>query len=82
MPHSISGIYSAYYANKYPYEVKAFIGIDAALPKVTEYFNESVPTLPKILKYIAPNGIARLMIYINSEDFLPIAKEKLIPKKI
>ena len=31
--HSMSGIYSLYYANKYPNEVRAFIGIDATIPK-------------------------------------------------
>lgn len=33
MPHSMSGLYSLYYANKYPNEVKAIIGIDASLPQ-------------------------------------------------
>lgn len=30
--HSISGIYSLYYANRYPNEVKGFIGIDSSVP--------------------------------------------------
>ena len=33
MPHSMSGLYSLYYANNYPDEVSAIIGIDASLPK-------------------------------------------------
>lgn len=31
--HSISGIYSLYYANKYSNEIRAFVGIDAVIPK-------------------------------------------------
>lgn len=33
MPHSMSGIYSLYYSNKYPAEVKAIVGIDMSLPQ-------------------------------------------------
>lgn len=33
MPHSMSGLYSLYYANTYPSEVKAIVGIDASLPQ-------------------------------------------------
>lgn len=71
MPHSASGIYSMYFANRYPDEVEAVIGIDATLPKAVEYFNESVPTMPDYLKYVAPTGLARLILYINPEDSLP-----------
>ena len=33
MPHSMSGIYSLYYADKYPDEVESIIGIDMSLPQ-------------------------------------------------
>jgi pimeloyl-ACP methyl ester carboxylesterase len=76
MPHSASGIYSMYYANKYPDEIKAIIGIDPTLPKALEYFDESAPTMPKYMSLVAPTGIARLALYIIPEDFLPIAEDK------
>ena len=39
IPHSISGLYSLYYANKYPDEIFALIGIDISTPKLClEYF--------------------------------------------
>jgi pimeloyl-ACP methyl ester carboxylesterase len=69
MPHSISGIYSMYYANKYPEEIKAIIGIDPTLP---EWFGEHNHTMPKYLSYLAPTGIARLVLYLTPESFLPI----------
>ena len=81
MPHSISGIYSMYYANKYPDDIKAIIGIDPTLPHALEYFGETVPTMPKYMSYIAPTGIARLALYLNPADFLPIADEGTYAEK-
>ncbi|MFC7687063.1 alpha/beta fold hydrolase [Ureibacillus sp. GCM10028918] len=74
MPHSISGIYSMYFANKYPEEVKAIVGIDPTLPQALEYFGENAPTMPKYLSYMAPTGLARIVLNINPEGFLPIAE--------
>jgi pimeloyl-ACP methyl ester carboxylesterase len=76
MPHSISGIYSMYYANIYPEEVKAIIGIDPTLPRLLEYlFGESTHTMPKYFSYVAPTGIARLALYLFPDNFLPIAEK-------
>jgi pimeloyl-ACP methyl ester carboxylesterase len=75
MPHSISGIYSMYYANTYPEEVKAIIGIDPTLPRIFEYFGESAHTMPKYFSYVAPTGIARLVLNLFPDDFLPIAEK-------
>lgn len=75
MPHSISGIYSMYFANKYPDEVKAVIGIDPTLPQALKYFGETAPKMPKYLSYLAPTGIARIALYINPESYLPIADD-------
>lgn len=75
MPHSISGIYSMYFANTYPEEVKAIIGIDPTLPEALEYFGETSPTMPKYLSYVASTGVARLALYINPGGFLPITND-------
>jgi pimeloyl-ACP methyl ester carboxylesterase len=75
MPHSISGIYCMYYANTYPEEVKAIIGIDPTLPKALAYFGETAPAMPEYVSYVAPTGIARLALYLIPDNFLPIAKE-------
>lgn len=41
MPHPMSGLYSLYYADKYPSEVSAIIGLDMSLPqKQLERWNE------------------------------------------
>ncbi|WP_277680061.1 alpha/beta fold hydrolase [Gracilibacillus dipsosauri] len=75
MPHSISGIYSLYYANKYPDEIQSVVGIDFTLPQALAYFNESAPTMPNYMKYLAPTGIGRLVTMVNPDDFLPIAEK-------
>ncbi|PGE94332.1 alpha/beta hydrolase [Bacillus pseudomycoides] len=72
MPHSVSGIYSMYYANKYPDEIEAIIGIDCTFPQVVEYFNEPAPTMPRYLSVLSPTGIARLAVNMNPEKYLPI----------
>ncbi|WP_089742414.1 alpha/beta fold hydrolase [Gracilibacillus ureilyticus] len=75
MPHSISGIYSMYFANVYPNEVEAVIGIDPMLPQALEYFNESAPDIPGYMSYLAPTEMARLATYITPDSFLPIADD-------
>ncbi|MGF9696740.1 alpha/beta fold hydrolase [Paenibacillus sp. MABNR03] len=75
MPHSISGIYSMYYAHEYPEEVKAVVGIDATLPAALAYFNESPPAIPGYMRYAAPIGLARLAVYLDGSAYLPLASE-------
>ena len=48
MPHSVSGIYSMYYANKYPDETKAIIGIHSTLPGFS--------ILPYNERFLIPNN--------------------------
>jgi len=81
MPHSISGIYSMYYANTYPEEVKAIIGIDCSMPNMCEYFGESSHTSPKYMAWMAPTGIARLALLTTSHSFLPIAEDGTYSKE-
>ena len=75
MPHSLAGVYSMYYANEYPGEVEAIVGIDPTLPQALEYFHEGVPQMPSFMSLLAPSGIARLALLLKEEDFLPLAEE-------
>ncbi|MBB4825070.1 pimeloyl-ACP methyl ester carboxylesterase [Sporosarcina luteola] len=81
MPHSISGIYSMYFANTYPEEVKGIVGIDPTLPQVLDYFGVNAPTIPKYLRYLAPTGLARLAVYFTPEGYLPIADDGTYSEK-
>jgi pimeloyl-ACP methyl ester carboxylesterase len=73
MPHSISGIYAMYYANTYPEEVKAVVGIDCTLPKMGKYFGEQIPSAPGFMGWLAPSGIVRIGIMLDPENYLPVA---------
>lgn len=75
MPHSISGIYTMYYVNKYPEEVKAIVGIDISLPNQVEYFEGTYPKASKALSFLAPTGVSRLVLSFASESFLPKSDE-------
>lgn len=75
MPHSVSGVYSMYYANKYPDEVKAIIGIDPTLPKAPDYFKEETPNIPSLMSVLAPSGLARLALLTSPNQYLPLAEE-------
>lgn len=75
MPHSLAGIYSMYYANEYPDEVEAVIGIDPTFPQALEYFHEAAPKMPSYFSFLAPTGIARLVLLFSAESFLPLAEE-------
>lgn len=47
MPHSVSSIYSEYYASKYPEEIQAIISLDGTS---TAYYDK----MPSFLRYILP----------------------------
>lgn len=53
MPHSISGLYSMQYINKYPEEVEGMIGIDITLPY---YFLEECDSNEKYLEHKFNDG--------------------------
>lgn len=71
MPHSVSGLYAMYYANKYPDEVEAIVGIDCTLPKMCDYFNEKMPKVPTFIQYLAPLGVLRLDAMLRPQDVYP-----------
>jgi pimeloyl-ACP methyl ester carboxylesterase len=62
MPHSISGIYSMYYAINYPNEVEAIIGIDESIPNQTK-INKDADMSPN-LTLLNTTGIIRDITYL------------------
>ena len=74
--HSISGVYILDYANRYPNEVEAFIGIDATLPRQWEIcpkaaLPENQYKQDKILKYLLVNtGIYRFFTELSFDEYL------------
>lgn len=68
MPHSVSSVYSEYYASKYPEEVKAIISLDGTS---TAYYDE----MPSFIKYIL--SIAKLQQATGTTSILaPLTTNK------
>jgi pimeloyl-ACP methyl ester carboxylesterase len=63
MPHSISGIYSMYYAKKYPSEVEAIIGIDESIPNQTKTNKDE--DMSSSLTLLNTLGILRDISYLS-----------------
>lgn len=57
-PHSMSGLEALYWAQKYPEEVEAIIGLDMAVPAYYDEMHISIP-ITKLGQYGAALGITR-----------------------
>lgn len=66
-PHSMSGIESLYWAQQYPEEVEAIIGLDMAVPKAYEDYKINMPML-KISQFAARVGITRILPGVAESD--------------
>ncbi len=66
-PHSMSGIEALYWAQQYPDEVEAIIGLDMAVPEYYEIMKFSIPAM-KIGQYGAALGITRFLPDIAESD--------------
>ncbi|KJC63146.1 alpha/beta fold hydrolase [Agreia bicolorata] len=66
MGHSIAGIYGIEYANRYPDEVTAFVGIDSSVPGQPGMDAE----FPTGLLAVAKNlGLVRLVAAVSGDDY-------------
>ena len=66
-PHSMSGLEDLYWAQKYPDEVTAIIGLDMAVPQYYENMKISIPMM-KITGLVAQLGVTRLIPGISESD--------------
>ncbi|GIP00465.1 alpha/beta hydrolase [Paenibacillus lautus] len=67
MGHSISGIYSLDYVNKYSNEVSAFVGLDSSVPTLSEQKIDSSDTRP--IKWFRNLGFARLQLKLSADPY-------------
>ncbi|MGG4342037.1 alpha/beta fold hydrolase [Paenibacillus lautus] len=67
MGHSISGIYSLDYVNKYPNEVSAFVGLDSSVPTLSEQKIDASDTQP--IKWFRNLGFARLQLKLSADPY-------------
>lgn len=84
-PHSMSGIEALYWAQKYPEEVLAIIGLDMAVPESYEEYNISTLII-KLSAFAANIGITRWIPGISESDAIKhgtlTAEEKELYKVI
>lgn len=84
-PHSMSGLEALYWAQKYPNEVSAIIGLDMAVPQYYDSMNISIP-LMRVSSLAADIGIIRLIPEISNSDAIKHGtlsdKEKEIYKAV
>ncbi len=67
MPHSMSGIEALYWAQKYPDELMAIIGLDMSVPESYVDYNINMPMI-KLSSFAANIGITRLIPGIAESD--------------
>lgn len=66
-PHSMSGLEALYWAQKYPEEVEAIIGLDMAVPAYYDEMRISIP-ITKLGQYGAALGITRWIPSLAESD--------------
>ncbi|MCM1039913.1 MAG: alpha/beta hydrolase [Ruminococcus sp.] len=66
-PHSMSGLEALYWAQKYPDEVSAIIGLDMAVPEYYEDMNINIP-LMRLAGTAARIGVTRFIPGISDSD--------------
>ena len=84
-PHSMSGIEALYWAQQYPEEVLAIIGLDMAVPKSYQNYNINMAML-KLSQFASAIGITRLLPGVSDSDAITNGtlsnKEKEIYKAV
>lgn len=84
-PHSMSGLEALFWAQEYPDEVSAIIGLDMAVPEYYESMNINLP-LMRIAGWAANMGVTRLIPGISDSDAIKHGtlsdKEKEIYKAV
>lgn len=66
-PHSMSGLEALYWAQKYPEEVEAVVGLDMAVPDYYDEMKINIPVM-KLGEYAARLGITRWISSLAESD--------------
>ena len=83
VPHSMSGLEAIYWAQKYPDDIKAIIGLDPGVPDVYEQSFDlfSQKTKLNVMHYILRIGLSRFMGGEEVEKNLPLIKSKELTRE-
>lgn len=66
-PHSISGIEALYWAQQYPQEVKAIVGLDMALPEAYRNMTINIPMI-RLASFASNIGLTRWIPGLSESD--------------
>ncbi|SHE78786.1 alpha/beta fold hydrolase [Alkalibacter saccharofermentans] len=73
-PHSMSGLEAIYWAQKYPDEVKAIIGLDPCTPEAIDILPMAQKTQLYSMYFISRIGLSRFMTESDVEEKFPLMK--------
>ncbi|WP_342556110.1 alpha/beta hydrolase [Paenibacillus sp. FSL R7-0652] len=73
MGHSIAGLYSVSYVDRYPDEVIAFVGIDSSVPNQP---GMDVKLPLKSLQFLQSSGLMRLAKKLSADPYAPMAYDE------
>lgn len=76
LPHSMSGLEAIYWAQKYPDEVKAIIGLDPCVPETYDILPEPEKTQLYAMYIISRTGLSRYMDDSQVEQIFPLMKSE------
>lgn len=76
VPHSLSGLEALYWAQKYPDEVKAIIGLDPCVPESFDILPEPEKTQLNVMYIVSRIGLSRYMPDSDLELNLPLMKSE------
>lgn len=79
-PHSLAGLEAIYWANNYPQEVKAIIGLDPLVPGYLEVAEEK-PALSTLITVLTRTGLVRNQPEVFNNNFEAVKKDILTEKE-
>jgi len=74
MAHSISGLYSLDYVNRYPHEVTAFVGLDSSVPSLSEQKIEASDVAP--IRWFRDLGFDRVQLKLSADPYEGLAYDE------
>jgi pimeloyl-ACP methyl ester carboxylesterase len=80
-PHSMSGLEAIYWAQKYPDEVKAIIGLDPSIPETVDILPEPQKLQLYFMYFISRIGLSRFMPESEVGENLPLMKSSELTEK-
>ncbi|MDC7229571.1 MAG: alpha/beta hydrolase [Sphaerochaetaceae bacterium] len=76
IPHSMSGLEAIHWAQKYPDEVQAIIGLDPSTPKALRTLPEAQKSQLTALQVLSLIGITRFIPKSDIQSYLPLLASK------